>query len=192
MTSLGVLTDVDGIVFDTIDCLAFSTDGTLYAVRNEAGTQVLYTIDPLTAIMTEVKGTTLDTGDIRVDNDGDGIPYDVAMLAGLTAGPAGDFLGLDTGAGAGTGRAIRVNLDDPALSAAITPAGSLPAGLREYEFGPDGSLYTVDAAASPDRILRNTLAEAIARTEDGAIDGADVTDLTSTAGGVFRDRKSVV
>jgi hypothetical protein len=186
VTSLGILTDVDGVVYDTIDSLAFGADGTLYAIRNEAGTQVLYTVDPVTTIMTEVKGTTLDTGEIRVDNDGDGVPDDVALLVGMTAGPAGDILGLDTGAGAGTGRSIRVNLDDPALSMAITPAGSLAAGLQEYEYGPDGSLYTVDAASSPDRILRNTLAESVARTEDGAIDGADVTDLTATAGGVFR------
>jgi len=177
VTVIADLTD-PAVVIDTMEALALGQDGTtLYAVRDQGGTHTLYTINMTTGLMTEVVGAALGTGEIRVDNDGDGVPDDTTAIVGTDFTPGGALVAIDTGAGAGTGRPIKINLADPGLSTPLSPANSVAAGIAGYAADSDGVFYTVDSTASPDTVLRNWPASGVALMERGAADGSDLTSL---------------
>jgi len=137
-----------GGVTDPFVALAFTdTAATLYTVRDVGGlggTHTLYTIDQSTGTLTEIVGATLGTGEIRVDNDGDGVPDDTTSIMEMDFDAGGNLIAVDTGAGAGTGRLIVINVSDPALSAQLTVANSVSGSFAGYGSDRDGLFYTID------------------------------------------------
>ena len=175
-TVVAALTD-PAAVTDSIDAIAFDASDGLYAVRDVAGVQTLYTVNAATGFMTEVVGAALATGEIRVDSDGDGVPDDTTSIVSMVFDANGDLLAIDTGAGAGTGRPIEINLADPGLSVALEAANAIAAGVTGFAVDSAGAFYTVGGASTPDEVLRSFPGAATGRMERGAVDGSNLTVL---------------
>ena len=153
VATLAAALDDGAAVTDTIEALAFGpSDTSLYAVRDQGGTHVLYTIDTGTGAITEVVGATLGTGEIRVDGE----PASAAII-GMDRDAAGNLFAIDVGPG--TGRPVRIYLTDPGLSWSLDEAGAISAAAGGVASDADGAFYTVNAAASPDTVLRTSAAD---------------------------------
>lgn len=145
------LTEAAATFPDSITGLAWSLDGmTLLAARDNGGTSNLITIDT-------TDGSITDEGAIVVDGDGDGLGDDAAVVDGMDFNSeTGSLYAVDRGAGAGTGRIVRINTIDPGNSRQVTLPGTVGVDIDGYASDPRGFFFAIDTEANLVRSLQDT------------------------------------
>lgn len=157
----------------------------LFASQERATGSFLFQVDEDTGGMVEQSGGTLGTGRILVAGAGASV-----VVRGMDFDPDGNLIAVDRGTDAGTGRLIKVNLQDPGMSEALAPANSLSALYVGYASDAAGLFYTIDPAGVDldDRILVTpgylpTLGTITLTSNQGTLTGASFTPIALLGGG---------